>query len=1180
MTTYTPIFGGGTVLPSQVSYSALTLTSDVALAWPLEGQPATSFVASTMDITSAAASYALTLPDATGGGNGFGVLINNLPASTFGVGVKDNTGNLLCTAAPGEQWMLYLADNSSVAGTWRSFRFGASTASINPTTIAGYGVINTSGTLSQAHAVSSVSSSPRTVAAADRAATLVWTGAGGATFNLTAAATLGNNFFVLLRNAGGGDITVDPNASETIDGSSTLSMQPGESAILVTDGTKWYSVGLGRQAVFAFDFTSINLASAPATYTLSGAELNRVAYKFTGLLTNNVQVIVPATIQQYWVDNRTTGAFSVTVKTASGSGVVVNQNTRGIYYCDGTNVVNADTAATSLPINPPDGGTGITSYTTGDLIYASSSSTMAKLADVATGNALISGGVGVPPSWGKIGLTTHVSGSLPVANGGTGASSFTSNYVLKGNGASGITTSIAYDDGTNFGIGTSTPGQKLDVVGSSSPYIRVDTTSGTTKRAGLIFSNSGTGQFEMGVDLNLNNNRNWYLWDGVGAAVRMMVDSSGNVGIGTNSPGAKFDVVTNSGNNIVRSASSAAGYAAFQRNAPTGQQCYDFYTVNGTEVARITSDASNYLAFSTGSGATERMRIDASGNVGIGTSSPGAVLDTKGTSVTDIFHVTNGTTYFAVGVTNGAQVEVNAYQSAVGAKTLALQSAGGAATFGGSVGIGTSSPVTKLHVRSAGAATGEYAGIFENPNTSAYSTTYVALSAGGGTRVELVGQKENTTPGGTFVINTADSSGALLARVFVNSSGEVGIGTSNLGRTLCVNSLDCWIRTTNGTRSWLMGPSTGTAFNIYDETAGATRVAIDTAGKVSLFGAVDAGPSITTGNGISTGDVAIELGGLRTGSGNSYLDFHSTAATDYEARVIRAGGTNGGFTVSNTGTGTLTIQQVGAGQILFQTNSLDRLRIKSDGVLLQPGNSELQGTIYLGNSLTQNIAADATTLYLRGSFFAFQDAAASSNGAYMGSNGRLSLGSTAQTYRLDVMSDDTGAGYAARLRAPATGAGQVVFQFTDNAASVEWAHIRAGSGGMVLSNASAWGVDIGGTTKLSMASDGSVTTPNVPGAVGSKGIISSTTSGTAAIGDTGKVIKLSAGITIPASVYAADTVISLYNDTSGSLTITQGSGLTMWMQGTGNTGNRTLAQHGFATIWFKSTTECVIGGVS
>jgi len=71
------------------------------------------------------------------------------------------------------------------------------------------------------------------------------------------------------------------------------------------------------------------------------------------------------------------------------------------------------------------GGTGFASYAVGDLLYADTTTTLAKLADVATGNALISGGVSTAPSWGKIGLTTHVSGTLPVANGGTGVTSST-----------------------------------------------------------------------------------------------------------------------------------------------------------------------------------------------------------------------------------------------------------------------------------------------------------------------------------------------------------------------------------------------------------------------------------------------------------------------------------------------------------------------------------------------------------------------------------------------------------------------------------------------------------------------------------------------------------------------------------------------------------------------------------
>lgn len=87
------------------------------------------------------------------------------------------------------------------------------------------------------------------------------------------------------------------------------------------------------------------------------------------------------------------------------------------------------------------GGTGVASYAVGDILYASASTTLAKLAGVATGNALISGGVATAPSWGKIGLTTHISGTLAVGNGGTGATTLTG--LVVGNGTSAFTTVTA-----------------------------------------------------------------------------------------------------------------------------------------------------------------------------------------------------------------------------------------------------------------------------------------------------------------------------------------------------------------------------------------------------------------------------------------------------------------------------------------------------------------------------------------------------------------------------------------------------------------------------------------------------------------------------------------------------------------------------------------------------------------
>lgn len=88
--------------------------------------------------------------------------------------------------------------------------------------------------------------------------------------------------------------------------------------------------------------------------------------------------------------------------------------------------------ATWGTLNAANGGTGLTVYAVGDLLYADTTTSLAKLADVATGNVLLSGGVGVAPAWGKVGLTTAVTGILPAANGGTGINNGSSALTLGG----------------------------------------------------------------------------------------------------------------------------------------------------------------------------------------------------------------------------------------------------------------------------------------------------------------------------------------------------------------------------------------------------------------------------------------------------------------------------------------------------------------------------------------------------------------------------------------------------------------------------------------------------------------------------------------------------------------------------------------------------------------------------
>jgi len=129
--------------------------------------------------------------------------------------------------------------------------------------------------------------------------------------------------------------------------------------------------------------------------------------------------------------------FGAGISITNGSGTISIANTGVLSFSSGTTGLTPSAATTGAvtlagTLIAVNGGTGFSSYAVGDLLYANTTTTLAKLPDVVTGNALISGGVGVAPSWGKIGLTTHVSGILPVANGGTGVATATANTVFAG----------------------------------------------------------------------------------------------------------------------------------------------------------------------------------------------------------------------------------------------------------------------------------------------------------------------------------------------------------------------------------------------------------------------------------------------------------------------------------------------------------------------------------------------------------------------------------------------------------------------------------------------------------------------------------------------------------------------------------------------------------------------------
>jgi len=146
--------------------------------------------------------------------------------------------------------------------------------------------------------------------------------------------------------------------------------------------------------------------------------------------------------------------------------------------------------------------------------------------------------------------------------------------------------------------------------------------------------------------------------------------------------------------------------------------------------------------------------------------------------------------------------------------------------------------------------------------------------------------------------------------------------------------------------------------------------------------------------------------------------------------------------------------------------------------------------------------------------------------------------------------------------------------------------IGAGTGTVtsVAGTGSVNGLTLTGTVSSSgsLTLGGSVTSVNASATVngdliGYRNIPRSTTSVTASTVDVGKVIAVTAGITIPNSTFAAGDAVSIYNDSASSITITAGV-TTLRLAGTTTTGNRTLAARGMATVWFNSATEAIISG--
>jgi len=403
MTTYTNPYTGQTINPSQVGYEYVALTANTELQWPINGNT-TDVVANIIEVSASAAGFNLIMPPATQVSNGQSALIRNTGSFSFTV-VTNTTLATIVSVASGVAQYVYVTNNTTVAGTWASVTFGAGTSAANAATLAGYGLLATSTTLNQSYPLTSIYSN-YLILNSDRASFLIWeSGAGSMT--LPSAATVGNNWFVMIRNNGTGILTINRTGSNTIDGNSSAQLQLAESFVLVSNGSTGYnSYGYGQSATFVY--TQLSKVVTGGTVTLSVVEATNTIQEYTGLLTSNCTVILPPTVQLYSLQNKTTGSYTLTFSTGAvgASTVTLPQNQTFIAICDGTNVYNAQTATSS--------GTSITlqagSVTTPSLNFLSNLTTGLYLPASNQIGFAVNGSTGMILSSTGLAITNGISG--------------------------------------------------------------------------------------------------------------------------------------------------------------------------------------------------------------------------------------------------------------------------------------------------------------------------------------------------------------------------------------------------------------------------------------------------------------------------------------------------------------------------------------------------------------------------------------------------------------------------------------------------------------------------------------------------------------------------------------------------------------------------------------------------
>lgn len=505
------------------------------------------------------------------------------------------------------------------------------------------------------------------------------------------------------------------------------------------------------------------------------------------------------------------------------------------------------------------------------------------------GNLILSGGISTGTGTSQILFQTATAGTT-----GTTDRTPSTKMVIQGDG--------------NVGIGTTAPANALHVLKAADAIVgRFESASSST---GIELNNTNTGGRRYALFSTANASSigggKLAIQDLGSAAWRLVIDNAGNVGVANTSPGTQLHVGagivlnTNDAGGTLRNpdlqVSKTSGYAMIGvavNNGTNDRRAGFFVDQTNAAWGLSASYTSGAIPFVIRGGTTggEQIRIDNSGNLGIGTTNPQHRLEIIGgngilqssvatdatlkTARIGVGHYTNAEEPFYWAVANGnnganqlllgggtslgnAATSIQLYTASdsittTGIERMRISNTGGLsfgsgyvatnpgannAIFEGNVGIGTSAPNNKLEV--VGGASGVETALlqirsnFSTTNTTSsirFVNSASATSTSGAGEIAVLRDASN---GSSMLFRTADTGSTLRERLRIDNSGNVGIGTAAPVSRLDVRQ--AWTHS--------VGTNLASQFRIRDldgATAMQLELGADTTNKVSIIQSAEPG---------------------------------------------------------------------------------------------------------------------------------------------------------------------------------------------------------------------------------------------------------------------------------------------------------------------------------------------------